>query len=74
MGTIEVHVLDTSKGQPAEGVSVTLEVQGLAGSWKRLGCSRTDADGRSADVMPSQQRLQPGTYRLRFDTATYFQT
>jgi 5-hydroxyisourate hydrolase len=24
--------------------------------------------------MPSHQRLQPGTYRLTFDTATYFQT
>ena len=46
---------------------MTLEVQGLAGGWKLLGRSRTDSDGRSADVMPSHQRLQPGTYRLTFD-------
>lgn len=51
---------------------MTLEVQGPAGSWKLLGRSRTDTDGRSADVMPSHQRLQPGTYRLTFGTKTYF--
>jgi 5-hydroxyisourate hydrolase len=74
MGTITLHVLDLAKGRPAQGIPVTLEVQGLASGWKLLGRSRTDADGRSADVMPSHQRLQPGTYRLTLDTATYFQT
>lgn len=73
MGALTLHVLDLVKGRPAQGIPVILEVQALAGSWKLLGRSRTDADGRSADVMPSHQRLQAGTYRLTFDTATYFQ-
>lgn len=74
MGTITLHVLDLVKGRPAQGIPVILEMQGLAGGWKLLGRSRTDADGRSADVMPSPRRLQPGTYRLTFDTAAYFES
>ncbi len=35
-----------------------------------VGVGETDADGRCADLAPP--RLEPGTYRLQFDTAAYF--
>jgi 5-hydroxyisourate hydrolase len=48
---ISTHVLDIAQGRPAQGMPVTLEGQGLAGIWKLLGKSRTDADGRSNDSL-----------------------
>jgi 5-hydroxyisourate hydrolase len=71
---ISTHVLDIAQGRPAQGIPVTLEGQGLAGIWKLLGKSRTDADGRSNDLYPAKQRLQPGVYRLTFDVSTYFRS
>lgn len=71
---ISTHVLDIAQGRPAQGIPVTLEGQGLAGIWKLLGKSRTDADGRSTDLYPANLRLQPGVYRLTFDVSTYFRS
>ena len=67
MGTLSTHVLDTSRGRPAEGVAVQLLA--LA-SPDPLGEGVTNADGRVAAIGP--ERLEPGDYRLRFDTAAYF--
>jgi len=72
MSRITSHVLDTSLGHPAAGVSVTLSAQGKDGSWKELGRGVTDADGRAKDLLPEGSELTVGTYRLTFDTAAYF--
>lgn len=72
MSNITTHVLDTSRGEPAPGVPVTLESQGPGGAWTPLASAATDADGRVRTFLPAAQRLEPGTYRLRFDTAAYF--
>ena len=72
MSRITTHVLDTSRGQPAAGVSVTLSAQGKDGSWKELGRGITDADGRVKALLPEGSELTVGTYRLTFDTAAYF--
>lgn len=69
MGTLSTHVLDTTRGAPAEGVRVTLESAGGAAG-EPLGDGRTDADGRVAVVGP--ERLEPGDYRLRFASGDYF--
>src|SRR5215475_11656991 len=71
MSTITTHVLDTSRGHPAEGVSLTLEVE-AAGGWKLVGKATTNADGRAADLVPAGTPISPGVYRLIFDTAKYF--
>lgn len=69
MGTVSTHVLDTSRGGPAAGVAVTLH--GLDGAGVAvLGEGTTDADGRVRDLASAD--LRSGTYRLVFDTATYF--
>lgn len=66
---VTTHVLDTATGRPAAGVPVTLHA--LDGErWVRLAESVTDADGRSKELGPD--RLASGTYRLVFDTGTYF--
>ncbi|MCW2832531.1 MAG: uraH [Nocardioides sp.] len=65
MATLSTHVLDTSLGRPAAGVSLRLE-----GDGGQLAEAVTDADGRVSDL--GGGTLAPGTYRLRFDTAGYF--
>jgi 5-hydroxyisourate hydrolase len=68
VGTLSTHVLDTSLGRPAQGVSITL----TARDGQELGTATTDADGRVGTIGPA--RLDAGDYRLRFDTAGYFAT
>jgi 5-hydroxyisourate hydrolase len=66
MSTVSTHVLDNALGRPAAGVGVRLEsADGTA-----IASERTDADGRIADLGPSD--LAAGTYRLVFDTDGYF--
>ncbi len=62
---ITTHVLDTAQGRPAGGVPVTLEIRDGA-SWKLVGQGTTDADGRLRTLSP--QKIDNGTYRIRFDT------
>ncbi len=71
MSAITTHVLDTSRGRPAGGVPVTLEVE-AAGGWKLVGKGTTNADGRISDLVPPDVTLAEGVYRLIFDTAKYF--
>ncbi len=71
MSAITTHVLDTSRGRPAEGVPVTLEVE-AAGGWKLLGKSTTNADGRVGDLLGKDEPLARGVHRLIFDTGSYF--
>lgn len=69
---ITTHVLDTSRGRPAAGVPVSLSRASRdPEGWEALAEGTTDADGRIANLL-TPGSLQPGTYRLRFDTATYF--
>jgi 5-hydroxyisourate hydrolase len=69
MSAITTHVLDVSRGSPAGGVPVTLEIRSNDG-WKMLGGGRTDPDGRAHEL--SGDEIEAGIYRLTFDTASYF--
>jgi 5-hydroxyisourate hydrolase len=66
MSTISTHVLDSALGRPAVDVGVRLESSDGA----EIAKDRTDADGRIGDLAPDP--LAAGTYRLVFDTASYF--
>lgn len=78
---ITTHVLDVSRGAPAVGVEVHLEVwngttspsfrHGDDGVWSIVGTSATDKDGRSGPLMDLVEALNPGTYRISFNTAKY---
>jgi 5-hydroxyisourate hydrolase len=61
---ITTHVLDTARGQPAAGVAIVLE----RADGERVGAGATDADGRLKDL----GSVEPGHYRLTFDTGGYF--
>jgi 5-hydroxyisourate hydrolase len=68
--SISTHVLDITRGRPAEGVPVTLEKK-EGESFTRLRAGKTDADGRVKDLVPAGQ-LTAGTFRITFDTGSYF--
>lgn len=78
---ITTHVLDVSRGAPAAGVEVHLEVwngttspsfgHGARGDWSMVGTSATDKDGRSGPLMDLVEALKPGTYRISFNTGKY---
>jgi 5-hydroxyisourate hydrolase len=65
LSQVTTHVLDLARGRPAAGVAVVLERAG----GERLATAVTDANGRVAELGP--RALEPGDYRLRFDTASY---
>lgn len=71
MSQITTHILDTSIGKPAEGVSIILE-HFLNGKWERMANGRTNSDGRLIDLLPSGKSLILGMYKLVFDTHEYF--
>jgi 5-hydroxyisourate hydrolase len=72
MNRISTHVLDTAQGKPAKDVPVRLDWQNPAGEWHVVASSRTDADGRCPQLLPENETLRAGTYRLAFDTASYY--
>ncbi|MBK7864917.1 MAG: hydroxyisourate hydrolase [Archangiaceae bacterium] len=68
---ISTHILDTTRGKPAAGVTVSLELRSAAdGSWRRVAEGVTNEDGR---VKPLLETLAAaGTYRIRFEVESYF--
>jgi len=70
--SISTHILDTFLGRPAANVPVTLWLSKDA-EWILLNETATDTDGRVKHLLPESQPLHPGTYRIRFDTAFYYE-
>jgi len=72
-GYLTTHVLDTSRGRPAEGVEIVLFA--LDGETRRrLGAHVTNADGRTdAPVLP-RDAFAPGEYELVFSVRRYFES
>ncbi|MFF2849091.1 hydroxyisourate hydrolase [Streptomyces sp. NPDC058001] len=72
MASVSTHILDTSAGRPAAGVTVSLAARpDPAADWVTLGASTTDADGRCKDL-PAPPA---GTTHVRLDFAVepYFE-
>lgn len=67
--SVSTHILDTSAGRPATGVTVTLAARAGDTTWAAVGTSRTDADGRCKDLpAPAEGTTH---VRLTFDTEAY---
>jgi 5-hydroxyisourate hydrolase len=73
-GQLTTHVLDVSRGRPAEGVEIELlrHAPG-AGAPEPLTRSRTNADGRTDEPLLGAGELLPGHYELVFDVGAYFE-
>ena len=67
MSAITTHILDTSRGRPADGVHVTLEVED-GSAWTPLGTGLTDVDGRLRTLLDDGVRPRAAIHRLRLVT------
>jgi 5-hydroxyisourate hydrolase len=67
--TISTHVLDTTRGEPAEGVEVTVSLLHHKHEVAQ-GTRQTNKDGRIGDVLDGP--LAAGTYRISFDVGAYY--
>lgn len=74
MSTISTHILDTSRGRPAAGVAVSLEILNAGEGWSPLSQAVTDDEGRIKQFVLRESQLGPGTYRLVFSVAQYFES
>lgn len=71
--TISVHVLDQTHGRPAPMVGVTLEEKAPKGeTWNVVARAATDDHGRIASLLPKDQPLHKGIYRVTFATGDWY--
>jgi 5-hydroxyisourate hydrolase len=71
MSQITTHILDTTKGLPAEGITIIL-YHGGNDEWVEMKRGVTNKDGRIADLLPAETVLERGIYKMRFETKDYF--
>ena len=71
---ITTHILDTARGCPAAGVPISLHLLNKeSGAFESVGAGETNVDGRCPALLEPGQ-LQVGTYKIVFDTETYFKS
>lgn len=72
MSQLTTHVLNTSLGKPAQGVTVILYQEIINESWQEIARGETNEDGRLANLLLEDKILKHGKYRLTFLTGNYF--
>ncbi|GAK34307.1 5-hydroxyisourate hydrolase [Iodidimonas nitroreducens] len=71
MAGLTTHILDTTHGTPAAGVSIRLYARNDDGDALLL-TTKTNSDGRCDQPLIAAEDLKIGRYRLEFDVASYF--
>ena len=71
MSQLTTHILDTTKGRPASGITIIL-YRGENDEWTEIARGVTNTDGRIADLLSKNERLQHCIYKIRFETKDYF--
>lgn len=70
MNQITTHILDTSLGKPAAGITIIL-YSGSIDTWNEIARGVTNNEGRIPDLL-KKELLQHGIYKMRFETKDYF--
>ncbi len=71
MSQITTHILDTTRGKPAGGITIILYAGGND-EWSEIARGVTDNDGRISNLLKKDSLLQFGIYKMRFETKDYF--
>ena len=71
MSQITTHILDTTKGKPAAGITIVL-YKGENDQWEEIGRGKTNNDGRITDLLGKDVVLEKRIYKMRFETKDYF--
>jgi 5-hydroxyisourate hydrolase len=72
MGRLTTHVLDTTAGAPAAGL--TIELFRLDGGETRIAVAHTNGDGRVDGPLLEGDAFAAGVYELRFHAGDYLRT
>ncbi len=72
MSQITTHILDTTRGLPAQNVPISLYAQ-HGNDWQKLGGGVTNGDGRLPGLLADDVKLPAGIYRMHFQTSAYFE-
>ena len=67
MSGLSTHVLDMSSGKPAANMRVRLYL-----GEREINATLTNSDGRCAALLAQNTELVVGTYRLVFETGSWF--
>ena len=73
MSQLTTHILDTTRGLPAKLVTVIL-YEHVGHEWIEVANGITNKDGRIPNLLPEGDILPFGTYKLKFETRSYFKT
>ncbi|MGZ5189782.1 MAG: 2-oxo-4-hydroxy-4-carboxy-5-ureidoimidazoline decarboxylase, partial [Flavisolibacter sp.] len=60
---ITTHVLDTTAGKPAQGITIRMQQQLNGNTWQTMAQSVTNKDGRINDLLPPDRLMIPGIYK-----------
>ncbi len=71
-GRLSTHVLDTHRGQPAQGVAIELLELSQDAEPRLTASTVTNRDGRTDEPLIGGRPLPIGRYELRFHIADYF--
>lgn len=71
MSQLTTHILDTTKGKPAQGVTIVV-YQYRDNAWVKMTGGVTNTDGRIPDLLEKNAILDYGIYKIRFETKEYF--
>tara|TARA_R110000787_G_scaffold281618_2_gene393042 strand:+ start:203 stop:544 length:342 start_codon:yes stop_codon:yes gene_type:complete len=71
MSQITTHVLDTTRGLPAQNLAISLFAQTPDG-WQEIASGVTNTDGRISGLLADEVVLAAGVYRMHFATKPYF--
>ena len=71
MSQLTTHILDTTKGKPVQGIYITLYYLKKE-EWIVISKGITNDDGRIPDLLKKDVTMELGTYKLRFETQSYF--
>ena len=74
MAGLTTHVLDVSRGQPAEGVRVELYELAGGSDRKLIADVMTNADGRTDKPLMSADQARAGRFELIFHAGDYFRS
>lgn len=66
------HILDVSTGKPAQDVVIKLEKLNVNEKWETISIFKTDTNGRVSSFLPYADQKNLGTYKLIFETSSYF--
>jgi 5-hydroxyisourate hydrolase len=73
MARLSTHVIDTSRGKPAQNLVIDLHICSN-GERRHIKTAVTNADGRTNEPLLPGDRLEPGVYELTFHAGDYFRS